>query len=419
MMVVRDSATSTRPTRRDVLRCAVAGLGCLGLGGMAAPGASATSAKPENRDRLSDFLIGYSEMRTNLKGGRNANVSTMRACVVRADGMGRRVLAVQLTRKPDTSTQFAGWSPDGRQAILNSGYNSPENAAWEEKNKTFRLTEGWLIDSWLLDLDSGRLVNLTAVERVSNYNSGLFFWPGNPKKLGFQAVIEGNSHPFQMDLDGRNKRDLTMASREFAYGFSASPDGKRIAYHKSYQVYVADADGSHATAIKTGNGFNFLPQWSPDGTQVMFLSGAHYDCHPYVVKRDGTGLRKLADRNGYRGVVEFLDVPDFHGGSSDVPVWSPDGSWIYYTAKVGQSIELMRGSLAGQTERLTTSKPGTLHYHTQISPNGAWLVCGSNRTGIRQLYVMTAGGKNAKPITSVGPGHGAMWAHWQPVGARK
>ena len=75
---------------------------------------------------------------------------------------------------------------------------------------------------------------------------------------------------------------------------------------------------------------------------MLFLAGEHYDCHPHVVRADGTGLRKLADRGGYRGVVEFLDVPDFHGGSSDMPVWAPDGKSVFYTAKVGENVELFR-----------------------------------------------------------------------------
>ncbi len=188
---------------------------------------------------------------------------------------------------------------------------------------------------YLLDLATGKAQNLTDVDRVSFHNTGLFFWPNDPTKLGFQAIVDGDSHPFRMDRDGKNKRDLTKDSKEFAYGFSASPDGRRIAYHKSYQVYVADADGTNARLIPTGQPFNFAPQWSPDGKHLLFVAGEHYNCHPYVVAADGTGLRKLADRGGYRGVIEFLDVPDFHGGSSDIPAWSADGKSVYYTASVG------------------------------------------------------------------------------------
>ena len=133
---------------------------------------------------------------------------------------------------------------------------------------------------------------------MSNYNGGLSFWPGNPKKLLGGALIDGKNHPVSMDLDGRNKRDLTRGSDKFTYGASVSPDGTRIAYHANYQVYIADADGSNARQVDTKNPFNFAPQWSPDGKWLMFLSGEHYNCHPYVVRPDGTEVRKLADRNG-------------------------------------------------------------------------------------------------------------------------
>lgn len=360
--------------------------------------------------------IGYTELRTNLPGGRHANVRTMRAVVSNIDGTGRAVLAEDLAREADTWTQFAGWSPDGKTAIVGRGWQSPENARWEEEHKQFRhVKEGWLYDSYLVELASGKAENVTAVERVSFYNSGLFFWPGDATKLGFTALIDGNSHPFRMDRDGRNKLDLTKQSREFAYGFSTSPDGKRIAYHKNYQVFLANADGSDAIQIKTGRPFNFVPTWSPDGQWVLFLSGEHYNCHPHVVRADGTGLKKLADRGGYKGVIDFLDVPDFHGGSSDTPVWSTDGKAVFYTALVGKSVELFRSPLEGKPEQLTKSPDGTLHYHPQPSPDGKSLAYGAKRDGVRQLYIMRLADGAETRITNLQAGHAAMWAHWQPM----
>lgn len=362
-------------------------------------------------------LIGYTQLRTNLTGGRHANVRTSRAMVVRRDGSGRQELARELSNKPDTSTQFVGWSADGKIAVIGQGWQSPENARWEEEHKTFRFTkEGWLYDSYLLDMASGKLENVTAVERVSFYNSGLFFWPNDPTKLGFTALIDGNSHPFRMDRDGRNKTDLTKMSREFTYGFTSSRDGKRIAYHKNYQVYLADADGGNARRVETKNPFNFVPTWSPDGQWVLFLSGAHYDCHPHLVRSDGSGLKKLADRGGYRGVIEFLDVYDFHGGSSDTPVWSTDGRFVFYTALVGKAVELFRIGLNGKPEQLTHSAEGTLHYHPQPSPDGKWLVYGSKRDGVRQLFVFRLLDGKEQRITELKSGHAAMWPHWQPGG---
>jgi TolB protein len=99
-----------------------------------------------------DLLVGYTELRTDQPGGRHANVATMRAAIVRADGTGRRALAEDLAADPDTWTLFAGWSLEGRVAIIGRGWESPANAAWEEEHKTFRFTaDGYLFDSCVLD----------------------------------------------------------------------------------------------------------------------------------------------------------------------------------------------------------------------------------------------------------------------------
>ncbi len=147
---------------------------------------------------------------------------------------------------------------------------------------------------------------------------------------------------------------------------------------------------------------------------MLFVAGEHYNCHPYCVEADGQGLRKLADRNGYRGVVAFLDVPDFHGGSSDIPAWARDGQSVFFTAKVGASVELFRVTIEGQTERLTSTPEGSLHYHPVPSPDGRWLAYGSRRAdGVRQLYVMSLADRMERRVTQLERGHAAIWPHWQ------
>jgi hypothetical protein len=134
-----------------------------------------------------------------------------------------------------------------------------------------------------------------------------------------------------------------------------------------------------------------------------------------LVKADGTGLRKLADRKGYTGVMQFLDVPDFHGGSSDVPAWSADGAWVYYTAKVGPSVELMRVSREGKVERLTRSERPAVHYHPKPSPDGKWVLFGSTRNeGRRQLFVLPAAGGTPRQVSRVAAAWAAMHGYWRP-----
>lgn len=378
--------------------------------------AIADAIRQASEQRWPTRLIGYTELATNLTGGRHANVRTMRAMVLKAEGRETRELAKNLIDQPDSWTQFAGWSPDGKTAVIARGWQSPENAEIEERQQSFHFApEGWSLDSNLVDLASGQTLNVTGVDRVSFYNGGLFFWPGDSSKLGFTALVDGNSHPFRMDADGHNKVDLTSGSNEFTYGFQSAPNGGRIAYHKNYQVYIADADGKNAMHIETGQPFNFGPSWSSDGKWILFVSGDHYNCHPHVVRADGSGLKKLADRKGYRGVIEFLDVPDFHGGSSDVPVWSVDAKQIYYTAKVDSNVELFSVDLEGKIQQLTKSTGGTVHYHPTPSPDGKWLLYGSKRSGVRQLFLRRLADGQETCITDLGPGRAAMWPHWQPT----
>ena len=357
--------------------------------------------------------IGYTELQTNLPGGRHANVRTMRATLVKADGTGCRRIAEELVDDPNSWTQFVGWSPDGKLAIVARGWQDPTNAAWEEEHKTFRMEPGkWKLDSCLVDLDTGKVTNLTAVDRVSDYNGGLFFMPDG-KTLGFTALIGTISKPFVMDLDGHNKKDVSGDGSGFAYGYSASPDGRLISYHENYQIYIANADGTGKKHITTGHNFNFGPTWSSDAQTLMFLSGEHYHSNPYLVNRDGSQLRKLVDLNGYRSHTLFLDVPDFHEGSSDLPVWAADGRSVFYSALVGATTELYQVTLAGEVTQLTHSKEGTLHYHIEPSADGKKLLYGKKQDGVRQLNVMDLADRNETRITDLHAGQGAMWAHWQ------
>lgn len=366
----------------------------------------------EPADKRPAYAIGYAAHRMNLPGGQHANFSTMRAFVLEGDGSGTKELAKELVTKPNQYVGFAGWSPDGCQAILYQGWESEENGAWEHKHKRFRfMAEHWLHDIILLDMETQKTTNITAVERVSFYNAGLRFWP--EKKFSFSALIDGEERPYQMDRDGKNPKPVP-AGPGYIYGVSPAPDGKRICYHRNYRLYLADADGSGAEPVKDKNPFHFNPLWSPTGEWLVYLSGTHYDCHPHLIRPDGTGLRKLADRGGYRGVIELLDEPDFHSEASDGTPWSPDGKWLYYTAKVGKAIELMRVSPEGKPEQLTRSEPGVLNFFPQVSPDSKWVLFSSTRSGRRQLFVARADGSGAHPVTKLAAGWGTYNAAWRP-----
>src|SRR5262249_32581602 len=226
-------------------------LRCLPPALVAAALTSGTLRSSPRVDPPPDLLIGYTELRTDLPGGRYVNEATKRAAAVKADGTGRRVLAEELTREAGSWTQFVGWSPDGKAARLSRNWKSEEVGKWEEEHKTFRpVGEGFRRDTYLVELASGKATK--------------------------QAPVQ------------EQKSELI---KSLVHGRSSSPDGKRCAFEApAYRLFLADADGSNARQVQTGLRFHLMPSWSPDGSWVLFVAGEHYDCHPHVLKADGTGL---------------------------------------------------------------------------------------------------------------------------------
>ena len=98
-----------------------------------------------------------------------------------------------------------------------------------------------------------------------------------------------------------------------------------------------------------------------------------------------------------------------------MPVWAADGTAVFYTAKVDSNVELFQVTLDGKKTQLTSSVLGTLHYHPTPSPDGDWLLYGSKRDGVRQLFVMRLADQLERQLTALARGHAAMWPHWQPA----
>ena len=59
-----------------------------------------------------------------------------------------------------------------------------------------------------------------------------------------------------------------------------------------------NADSSDPTRLTDHPGDNFAPSWSPDGTQIVFVSGRDqeagiYDL--YIMNADGSGVARLTN----------------------------------------------------------------------------------------------------------------------------
>ncbi|MEO0480853.1 MAG: S9 family peptidase [Planctomycetota bacterium] len=108
---------------------------------------------------------------------------------------------------------------------------------------------------------------------------------------------------------------------------SLNPAGTHLLYHvRSYelaenrgttQVFVRELETSQVRQL-TASGSNFNGAWSPDGTQVAFLSTRSGSAQIHVMDLDGGEARQVTD----------------HGGGVSNMAWSPDGKHFSFTCEV-------------------------------------------------------------------------------------
>jgi eukaryotic-like serine/threonine-protein kinase len=92
----------------------------------------------------------------------------------------------------------------------------------------------------------------------------------------------------------------------------ASPDGRWLTFNNfgpQMEIFVSGADGSGIRQLTNDRVRNRFPQWSPDGSQIAFMSNRDGKTQIWSIKPDGSSLRRLTDsRTGAGGFG-----------------WSPDG----------------------------------------------------------------------------------------------
>jgi len=224
---------------------------------------------------------------------------------------------------------------------------------------------------------------------------------------------------------------------------SFSPDGNRIAFvwdgEKAFDwhIYVGTIGAKRPRRLTSGPGRDSTPVWSPDGRYIAFYRDNERDSGIYAVPAAGGSERKLHTPSlGLPGwLVETLDwSPDGKylafvdrrpnqeyygifllavdnpqdirplttpaGMASDAgPSFSPDGKTVAFNRSTHDDVnDIFLARLAGgEPERLTFDHEG--YYHLNWTPDGAYIVCGSDRLGNRgRLWKVSLSSGQVEPL---------------------
>jgi Tol biopolymer transport system component len=138
-------------------------------------------------------------------------------------------------------------------------------------------------------------------------------WSPDGRSIAYASRRDGDWDIYRMDADGSDATRLTTG-----VGWESqpawSPDGARIAFVRRApgeslsSIYVMNTDGSNAVRLTYGE----QPDWSPDGTMIAFACCSTGTVDIYVMRADGSSVTRLTDSSTYDGS----------------PSWSPDGRRI-------------------------------------------------------------------------------------------
>jgi TolB protein len=104
-----------------------------------------------------------------------------------------------------------------------------------------------------------------------------------------------------MDADGKNLKVLTDGKGN--YGFpSWSPDGReivcRVSDGKTSGLMILDAETGKSRELKTGSTQVNFPAWSPAGDVIAFTNYIDGDYELCTIKPDGSGFKRLTNSPG-------------------------------------------------------------------------------------------------------------------------
>jgi eukaryotic-like serine/threonine-protein kinase len=142
----------------------------------------------------------------------------------------------------------------------------------------------------------------------------------NGKTLVYSQASQHNSlgriafDPVNRSVTGKPE---SLAAEHVVTTLSFSPNGSKIVYdtvgEATEELWIMNLDGTERRRLISDKYRNRVPEWSPDGEEVLFLSDRSGQYGDWLIRKDGSGLRPLTTPK----------TPNIQKS-----IWSPDGSRV-------------------------------------------------------------------------------------------
>jgi serine/threonine-protein kinase len=183
-----------------------------------------------------------------------------------------------------------------------------------------------------------------------------------------------------------------------------SPDGKRIAMSivgtTTTDVWLYDVATGTNTRLTTEGATNDRPEWSPDGSRVLFRTDRNNEGNFSI-------WWQPSDKTGK--AEPLIQPPNAADAVYEASI-SPDGqSLIFRTGTTGGANIWYRG-MQGDTSRKEVSATPFDEWAARLSPNGKWVAYVSDESGPYQIYVRPFPGTGPRVQVSKNGGEDPLWS---------
>ncbi|MBX3257439.1 MAG: PD40 domain-containing protein [Chitinophagaceae bacterium] len=222
--------------------------------------------------------------------------------------------------------------------------------------------------------------------------------PSHDGKSILYTVYEGTKYSlYKVNATGDNKQ-LLISGEDACGGAQWSPDDTQIAFVTTVSddftpvINIMNSDGSDRKVITGTNVSSYQPQWFHDGKRIYFTEVTNYQPGVYSIHADGTNKKRISPAN-----------KSFGGAAL-----SPDGSLMALVSGGNEPAQLHMLNLStGAIKQLTFSSspiafpgyPRDGNSNPVWSPGGDKIAYVSFANGSPDIFVMNADGSGNKRLT--------------------